>query len=150
MSAMGGRFDECVVFDLFAGTGALGLECLSRGATRVTFVDASADSLDLLRANLEALDVEPSRVELIQSDVLAWLDEGPGAPSEGADRPALALADPPYEGGWAAALVERYEAAPFADALWVEHRSTDRLSSRWIRRTRRYGGTTLTTLTPDP
>jgi 16S rRNA (guanine966-N2)-methyltransferase len=148
MSAMGGRFDGERILDLFAGTGALGLECLSRGAAQVTFVDASPESLELLRSNLDALDVDPARVRVVRADVLEWLDAGSSEADE--SRPALALADPPYEGGWAEALVERYTASPFADTLWVEHPSTLRLHSPRIRRTRRYGGTTLTTLTPDP
>ncbi len=139
MSAMGGRFDRLEVLDLFAGTGALGLECLSRGAAHVTFVESSDASLDVLRRNLDLLDADEGRVCVVRADAIAWL--------EAADaRPALAVADPPYDGGWHKALVARFEARPFADELWVEHRSSDRVDSPLVRRTRTYGGTALTTL----
>jgi len=141
MSSMGGRFDGMRVLDLFAGTGALGLECLSRGAAHVTFVESSADSLEVLRANLELLEPDPARFTVVQADAIAWVA---GADAE--SLPDLALADPPYDGGWHRALTDRYEARPFAAALWVEHRSTDPLDSPFVVRSRTYGGTTVTTL----
>jgi len=143
MSAMGGRFDGLRVLDLFAGTGALGLECLSRGAAHVTFVESSARSLALLEANLALVEAEASSVKVVHADVLTWLDHAELDP-----RPDLALADPPYDGGVHAALAERFAAGPFADRLWVEHRSTDPLRSPLVVRERTYGGTTLTTLAP--
>lgn len=146
MSAMGGRFDGLEVLDLFAGTGALGLECLSRGARHVTFVDASDRSLEVLRGNLERLDVDPERVDVVRADALDWLEaRDPSHPP--AD---LALADPPYDGGWHEDLVRRFEIRPFADQLWVEHRSSDVVASPLVRRTRTWGGTAVTTLAPFP
>lgn len=145
MSAMGGRFDGLQVLDLFSGSGALGLECLSRGAAHVTFVESSPRSLDVLRANLELLNPDPASVTVVHADALAWLET-----AEIDALPDLALADPPYDGGWHTALARRFEAAPFAAALWVEHRSTDPLDSPLVQRSRSYGGTTLTTLSsPD-
>lgn len=145
MSAMGGRFDGLHVLDLFAGTGALGLECLSRGAAHVTFVESSPASLDVLRANLDLLEPAPDSVTVVHADALVWLESATLEP-----RPDLALADPPYDGGWHTALSRRFEAAAFAADLWVEHRSTEPLDSPLVQRSRSYGGTTLTTLsTPD-
>lgn len=147
MSAMGGRFDGREVLDLFAGTGALGIECLSRGAAHVTFVDASDASLAVLRRNLESLEADPARTTVVRADALEWIRE---AAERGDPRPDLALADPPWDGGWHEALVRAWEAGPFADELWVEHRSSDPVTSPMVRRARTYGGTTITTLTPGP
>ena len=80
-----GSFDELVVADLFAGTGALGLEALSRGAVRATFVEADRGALDALRANAARLGADVR--------VLAQRVEALGASQ---DRHHLAFLDPPY------------------------------------------------------
>lgn len=51
-----GYSQDAVVLDLFAGSGALGIECISRGAKEVTFVDNSKDSVELVRKNLQGID----------------------------------------------------------------------------------------------
>ncbi|HET6569603.1 MAG TPA: 16S rRNA (guanine(966)-N(2))-methyltransferase RsmD [Rhodothermales bacterium] len=78
------------VLDLFAGTGALGLEALSRGADTVTFVEQDAAVLNFARRNAEALGVEAD-CAFFRSDAVAFLEHygGPGFD--------LILADPPYE-----------------------------------------------------
>lgn len=142
MSAMGGRFDGLAVVDLFAGSGALGLECLSRGAERCTFVEQARASLRAIEANIAALDAG-SRAEVVRGDALSFArDLGPGAFD-------LALADPPYGQGFATELLAAFAAAPFALELWVEHGSDEALPDLSGLRSRRYGDTTLTTLTPD-
>jgi len=149
MSAMGGRFDGVRVLDLCAGSGALGLECLSRGAAHVTFVDASPASLEVLRANLDLVGVDASRVTVVRADAIEWL-RGAFEPAGERDEPAvadLALADPPYDTDLAARLVRQWETRPFAGELWLEHRSSDSVESPLVRRARAYGGTTITTLT---
>lgn len=74
--------------DLFAGSGALGLEALSRGAARVVFVDRERAAVEALRAHLESLHAEGG--EVFQSDALAWLSAAP--------RPFdLVFLDPPFE-----------------------------------------------------
>src|SRR6056297_967323 len=134
MSAMGGRFDGLRVLDLFAGSGALGLECLSRGAAHVSFVDANPASIDVLRANLDLVGVDASRVTVVCADAIAWLGEAPDASgaSGAGDEPGvpdLALADPPYDTDLATRLVRAWETRPFAAELWVEHRSSDPVES---------------------
>lgn len=62
-----------VVLDLFCGSGSLGLECISRGAEKVCFNDVSADSLAVLKKNVNALG-EGSRCEITRSDYLAYLN----------------------------------------------------------------------------
>ena len=74
--------------DLFAGSGALGLEALSRGAAQVVFVDRERAAVEALRAHLESLHAEGG--EVFQSDALAWLGSAP--------RPFdLVFLDPPFE-----------------------------------------------------
>lgn len=79
--------DRAVVADLFAGSGALGIESLSRGAADVWFVDHDKGAVEAIRANLLATGFE-DRGHVVRSDVLRWLQHAP--PLE------LVLCDPPY------------------------------------------------------
>ncbi|MBI1179871.1 MAG: 16S rRNA (guanine(966)-N(2))-methyltransferase RsmD [Alphaproteobacteria bacterium] len=78
---------DAVVLDLFAGTGALGLEALSRGAERAVFVDSDPRSLALVRANAEALGVV-HECRMLRADATRLAAGGPAA--------GLAFLDPPY------------------------------------------------------
>ena len=84
-----GPLDGADVLDLFAGSGALGLEALSRGATEATFVDAAPAAVRAVRRNLEALDL---RGEVRRADARAFLRN---AQSRGRSYD-LILLDPPY------------------------------------------------------
>jgi 16S rRNA (guanine966-N2)-methyltransferase len=88
-SILGDRTRDARVLDLFAGSGALGLEALSRGARAATFVERAQPALDCLRTNLEALGAE---AEVVRADALRWLR---GA-SAGARQYDLVFLDPPY------------------------------------------------------
>ena len=79
------------VLDAFAGSGALGLEALSRGAVSATFVDHDRDALGAVRKNVDALGVT-ARTSVVSGDILALAQRNalPGAPF------ALLLLDPPY------------------------------------------------------
>jgi 16S rRNA (guanine966-N2)-methyltransferase len=91
-----GLVDGAVVADLFAGSGALGIEALSRGAARCTFVERDRAALAALRANVASLGVD-DRSSVVVDDALVWL----GA-ARGLD---LLLVDPPYRfDGWAVLL----------------------------------------------
>ena len=80
-----GDVEGALVLDLFSGTGALGIEALSRGAGRAVFVDSQ---IGPVQRNVTALGLE-DRAELVRSDALAYLGrEGPGFD--------LILCDPPY------------------------------------------------------
>jgi 16S rRNA (guanine966-N2)-methyltransferase len=103
-----GVFEGAVVLDVFAGTGALGLEALSRGAVSACFIEQDAAALRALRANVVACRVE-DRVEVLAEDAL-WVrsfaaDHGrAGAGKVGRPRPAED--DPPWSApGGAASLV---------------------------------------------
>lgn len=69
------QFDGTNVIDLFSGTGSLGLEALSLGAAHVLFVERARDTARRLRQNLDALEVETERYEIINADALSpvWL-----------------------------------------------------------------------------
>ncbi len=122
------------VVDLFAGSGALGLEALSRGAAACNFVERARGSLAALRANIDALDVA-DRARVIRADALRFAERlEPGAYD-------VALADPPYASGHAARLAARFAECPFARILAVEHRAADEVSGD---ETRRYGDVALT------
>ncbi|MBO9445822.1 16S rRNA (guanine(966)-N(2))-methyltransferase RsmD [Ruegeria sp. R14_0] len=114
-------FEGLRVLDLFAGTGALGLEALSRGAAHVTFVDDGRVAQGLIRKNID-LTRSADRTDLIRRDATR-LGENGGDPCE------LVFLDPPYgkslgqkaltkaiEGGWVAddALIVWEENAPMA------------------------------------
>ena len=100
-SILGDRVDGARVLDLFAGSGALGLEALSRGAAASTFVDSSAAAQKAIRANLAALGAE---AETVRADAVRWL----GAASGRARQYDLVFLDPPYRraGALAGALSE--------------------------------------------
>jgi 16S rRNA (guanine(966)-N(2))-methyltransferase RsmD len=78
------------VLDLFSGSGALGIECLSRGASSVTFNDKRAESVKLLKTNLQKLGVESDCVQIYSHDYLVCLAQLKGAFD-------LILLDPPYK-----------------------------------------------------
>jgi 16S rRNA (guanine966-N2)-methyltransferase len=86
-----GTIDGAAVLDAFAGSGALGLEALSRGAATCVFVERAPRSLEVLRANIRALGVE-ERARVERGDALRYL----GAGGRSFD---LVLLDPPY-GDW--------------------------------------------------
>ena len=80
---------DAQVLDLFSGTGSLGIEALSRGAAKVTFVEKSKKSLQILDKNLEKLKVDEPH-QIIQKDVLSFLKTYAGPAFD------LIFADPPF------------------------------------------------------
>ena len=102
------------VLDLFAGTGAMGLEALSRGAASVDFVENGASALHALKANVAALR-ERKRTRIFKKDVIPWVQ---GLEAEAYD---IAYVDPPYGSRKLDRVLERWEEVPFARILVVEH-----------------------------
>ena len=82
---------DSIWLDLFAGTGAVGIEALSRGAAKVYFVEASAAAVMIIHENLQSLKIA-SGVEVIQSDA----DKALGRLRSGDSRPDFVFLDPPY------------------------------------------------------
>lgn len=143
MSSVAPRLPGARVLDLFAGSGALGLEALSRGAAAATFVERASRALRALRANLAALGAG-ERATVVRGDALRYIEE------HGDERFAVAFADPPYASDAAALLVRSFVARPFADLLCVEHRRDVPLPETPGARTRHYGDTVLTFIPAPP
>ena len=141
MSALGEQLVAARVWDLFAGSGALGLEALSRGANSVSLVEHSKSALEVIRRNVEMLGAEDD-CAIVDDDVFRFL-------CRSSARADVALADPPYGKGDAGRLVELFLEEPFANELWLEHPWRETLPLPSHARTRRYGDTALTTLTTD-
>jgi 16S rRNA (guanine966-N2)-methyltransferase len=91
-SRIGPRLDGLRVLDLFAGTGAMGLEALSRGAAQVVFVDTGAESRGLIRDHIEAFGAG-GITKLLRRDATALGPAGTFGPFD------LVLLDPPYGQG---------------------------------------------------
>ncbi len=132
-SILGDRLSGATVVDLFAGSGALGLEALSRGASHVEFVEVGKSAVRALRANVAALDAE-ERVNVHRVDALRFVDRL----DEGSFD--IAFADPPYGHDHGRKLIRIFQSRPFAGVLGVEHRSTDDIGGD---ETRRYGDASI-------
>jgi 16S rRNA (guanine966-N2)-methyltransferase len=102
------------ILDLFAGTGALGLEAISRGAHRADFVELRPDSLHALRANVALLRLR-ERTRIFKRDALPF---AAALPTDSYD---VAFADPPYNSRMLDRLIEGWQATHFARVLAVEH-----------------------------
>jgi len=122
------------VLDLYAGSGALGFEALSRGASAVDFVESQRASLTVLKVNAEALKVE-DRVTIHRMDAVRFAERLQPAQYD------VAFADPPYATGDAERLVALFRATPFARAFSVEHAADRSIPGD---DTRRYGDTAIT------
>ena len=86
-----GGFEDAVVLDAFAGSGALGIEALSRGAKFATFVERDPNAAKILERNVRACGLGSSRAAVVRRDALK------GLPVVTADAFDLVFLDPPYE-----------------------------------------------------
>lgn len=134
MSILQDELPGAVVLDCCAGSGALGLEALSRGAAHATFVEQDPRVRRVLRENIAALGAT-DRATIVGQDALRYVR---GLPAAAVD---VAFADPPYAGPVARGLVEAWQATPFARTLAVEHAARDPLPPGDDRR--RYGDTAI-------
>lgn len=143
-SILGSRVEGAVFVDLCCGSGALGIEALSRGAARAVFVDDAPSALALAGRNLAHCGAEPGTFALERADATSWLGRwrpGPGTPW-------LLVTDPPYRGPLAERILELLRARapwPGCRALVVEQASAEDLpapaAGGW--QLRRYGQASL-------
>ena len=90
------RIEGARVYDCFAGTGSMGLECLSRGAAHVTFFEADRSALARLAQNIAALRVA-ERTRTIPGDLFKWFERATTRPADSQITPVdLVFLDPPY------------------------------------------------------
>jgi 16S rRNA (guanine966-N2)-methyltransferase len=148
-SILGERTVGARFLDLFAGTGAIGIEALSRGAARATFVEPHPSSLKLLRANLVRCTMQPlATIEPCSVEAFLGRRRGPEETFE------VIFADPPYGADLASTLLPALDEAGImaGDSIVILEHATKvavpptagRLSRR---RQYRYGDTTLSVYT---
>ncbi len=123
------------VVDLFAGSGALGLEALSRGATHADFVELGEASLRTLRQNVDRLGAGVA-ARIHRADAVRFISS--------LERGAydVAFADPPYRLGLGEQVAMQWLDAPFARVIGIEHAATDAMPEGG--EVRRYGSTAIT------
>jgi 16S rRNA (guanine(966)-N(2))-methyltransferase RsmD len=121
------------VVDLFCGSGAMGLEALSRGAASATFVDQDPGALAAVKANLDGVGLGDEPTTLVRASLPGWLGTAPDFD--------LALCDPPYDfEGWPELL-----AALNVERAVLESSAEISVPEGWVvTRARRYGGTLVT------
>ena len=114
MSLIEADLEGATILDLFAGTGALGLEALSRGAARCDFIENGPAALHSLKANVAAFRLH-DRARIFDRDAIPFIER--------IDRVAydIAFADPPYGSGKLDRVLRRWRQAPFSRILAFEH-----------------------------
>jgi 16S rRNA (guanine966-N2)-methyltransferase len=134
MSILGEELNGAQVLDLFAGSGALGLEALSRGAESATFVELNPPSLRALDENISNLGAE-SAATVHRGDAMRYAERLAERAFD------IVFADPPYTIDYAARLVALFRKTPFGRILSVEHPSSLEVGGD---STRHYGDTAIT------
>lgn len=106
--------DDAVVLDLFAGSGSLGIEALSRGAKKVIFVEKNTQAVIAIQSNLDSLKIDRDQYTIVKSDVTSFLS---GKYLKDKEKIDLIFADPPYKSDWYdKALLEVQQSALTADS----------------------------------
>ncbi len=141
---VGPRIEGARVLDLFAGSGALGIEALSRAAASVTFVDQQERGLAILRQNLDALGFK-ERAHVVRGDVVRWLEASPDA-IRSAD---FVFLDPPYDDAVLDRALKVLDREVTGATVLAEHSRRQQLPALTrlrVDRERRYGDTMVTVL----
>ncbi len=143
------RLPGARVLDLYAGSGALGIEALSRGAEHCLFVEGQRAAAQVLEANLEALGLI-ARSAIAVAPVERWL----ARPPAGRSAFDLVLVDPPYDapaiGDVLGAIAAQGLIAPGGVLVWEHDRRAPPPPAAYVRLDeRRYGDTAVTLLAPD-
>jgi 16S rRNA (guanine(966)-N(2))-methyltransferase RsmD len=141
---LGPRIEDATVLDLFAGSGALGIEALSRGAASVTFVDQQPRGLAILRQNLDALGFK-ARSHIVRGDVVRWLEASPDAVRAA----RFVFLDPPYDDAVLDRALEVLDRSAMDATVVAEHsrrQSLPALERLTLDRERRYGDTVVSVL----
>jgi 16S rRNA (guanine966-N2)-methyltransferase len=127
------------VLDLFAGSGALGLEALSRGAASADLVEVSLAGVKAIRDNAGLLGAG-DELRVHRADAIRFIEKLDAGAFD------IAFADPPYDHGLAQAVAQRWHQVPFARVIGIEHGARDAMPQGDMRR---YGSTAITFYTVD-
>jgi 16S rRNA (guanine966-N2)-methyltransferase len=114
LALVAGELPGARFVDLFAGTGAVGLEALSRGATSADLVENGASALHALKANVAALR-ERKRTRIFKRDAIPWVQKLDVGAYD------IAYVDPPYGSRKLDRILDRWMEVPFARVVVVEH-----------------------------
>ena len=112
LGSLGVRWQGIQVADIFAGSGALGLEALSRGASRAVFVERAAAAARVLQDNIRSLGLTPEQASVVRMDALRWVQQASGPYH-------VVFADPPYGRGLLAPVLAALPALLAPDAIVV-------------------------------
>ena len=135
-----GGVDDLAVVDLFCGSGAMGVEALSRGAASATFVDHDPAALDAVRTNLAAVGLAGEAATVLRAELPAWLERS--------GRFDLAFCDPPYA---FERLGRPCSAGSRPTSRCLESADEIAVPEGWeVTRSRRYGGTLVTVVRQAP
>ncbi len=141
---LGADVEDATWLDLFGGTGAVGIEALSRGAAHVVFIDNAYKAIETLRHNLEVLGLR-ERADVIKTDAFRYLRQADPA----TQFDYIYVAPPQYEDLWATALLALDDKPLLAPDGWIivqifpkEHRDLPLKRLQHLRE-RRYGSTAL-------
>ncbi len=115
--------DDTTILDLFSGSGALGLEALSRGAGKVDFVENGAPSLHSLKANVAKFPLK-RRARIFKQDAIPFVERLPEKTYD------LAFADPPYGSRKLDRIITRWLEVPFSRILCAEHAQEHKLPGK--------------------
>ena len=137
-------YESMIFLDLYAGTGALGLEALSRGAKKVVFIEASRKNMSILKQNIESVSPEQNCFELVQDSSMHWLTRfaDPG-------QPCVVFLDPPFSGNEYETILNKINVLPSireGSLIVVESNQTRKISfpeNLMLLKHRRYGSVKL-------
>lgn len=137
-------WNEMTVLDLYAGSGALGLEALSRGAKHAIFVEATHKNLKILQQNIELMSLDSTRFELVQDRAVRWIFHFTDP-----EKPCVAFLDPPFSGKEYDLILEKLALLPAirtGSLIVVESPNARELNfpaNLELLKHRRYGSVTL-------
>ena len=137
-------FGNMIFLDLYAGTGSLGLEALSRGAKKVIFIEASRKNMSVLKQNIESISPKQNCFELTQDSSVHWLS---GFTDPG--HPCVVFLDPPFSGNEYEPILNKLTVLPSIRAgslIVVESNQARKIlfpEALLLLKHRRYGSVTL-------
>ena len=138
------NWDNMTVLDLYAGSGALGLEALSRGAKKVIFVESSKKHVSIILKNISMLSLEQTKYELVRGRAKSWIPNFMDP-----ERPCLIFLDPPFLSDEYNLILEKLAALPAilkGSLIVVESSSTREImftEKMELLKHRQYGSVTL-------